>query len=86
MLVPVDFNRELEEYTQEGYRVLGLAYRDLPSRISYPKMQRLLREDVETDLCFLGLVVLENRLKPETTGVIALLRAANIRSIMVTGN
>ncbi|XP_054268548.1 polyamine-transporting ATPase 13A3 [Macrosteles quadrilineatus] len=84
--IPTDFSRQLEEYTQEGYRVLGVAYRDLPSRVSYPKMQRLSREEVETDLCFLGLVVLENRLKPQTNGVIAVLRAANIRTIMVTGD
>lgn len=84
--IPANFSRQLEEYTQEGYRVLGIAYRDLPARISYPKMQRLMREEVESDLCFLGLVVLENRLKPQTTGVIDLLRAANIRSIMVTGD
>uniref|UniRef100_A0A1B6M8G3 Cation-transporting P-type ATPase C-terminal domain-containing protein n=1 Tax=Graphocephala atropunctata TaxID=36148 RepID=A0A1B6M8G3_9HEMI len=84
--VPADFSRQLEEYTQEGYRVLGIAYRDLPSRISYPKMQRLMREEVEADLCFLGLVVLENRLKPQTTGVIDILRTANIRTIMVTGD
>lgn len=83
--VPSDFVSHLEEYTQEGYRVLGVAYRDLSSRLSYPKMQRLSREEVETDLCFLGLVVLENRLKPETTGIIAMLRGANIRTIMVTG-
>lgn len=48
-------------------------------------MQRLTREEVETDLCFLGLVVLENRLKPQTTGVISVLRGANIRTVMVTG-
>ncbi|XP_046673122.1 polyamine-transporting ATPase 13A3-like isoform X2 [Homalodisca vitripennis] len=84
--VPADFSRQLEEYTQEGYRVLGIAYRDLPPRISYPKMQRLTREEVEADLYFLGLVVLENRLKPQTTGVIDILRAAHIRTVMVTGD
>jgi len=45
-----------------------------------------LREEVETDLTFLGLIVLENRLKPETKGVIQVLKNADIRSIMVTGN
>lgn len=83
--VPSDFNYHLEQYTQKGYRVLGLAHRDLPGRISYPKMQRLLREEVEADLCFLGLVVLENRLKHQTKGVIDTLKHANIRTIMVTG-
>ena len=43
------------------------------------------REQVECDLTFLGLLVMENRLKPETTPVIRQLSEANIRTIMVTG-
>ena len=43
------------------------------------------REQVECDLTFLGLLVMENRLKPETTPVIQQLSEANIRTIMVTG-
>jgi cation-transporting ATPase 13A3/4/5 len=74
----------LEEYTQEGYRVLALAYRGLP-RVSYVKVQRIAREDVESNLIFLGLIIMENRLKPETTGVIGMLHNASIRTIMVTG-
>ncbi|RZF39245.1 hypothetical protein LSTR_LSTR010339 [Laodelphax striatellus] len=82
--VPDDFSKQLEEFTQEGYRVLGLAYRNLA--VTYHKACRLEREEIETDLCFLGLVVMENRLKPETTGVIKVLRDANIRTVMVTGD
>lgn len=48
-------------------------------------MQRLSREEAEADLVFLGLVVMENRLKPETSGVLGVLRDAQIRTIMVTG-
>ncbi|XP_014273142.1 polyamine-transporting ATPase 13A3 [Halyomorpha halys] len=84
--VPSDFETELEEYTREGYRVLGLAYKQFPSKLSYAKMQRLSREEAETDLVFLGLVVMENRLKPETSGVLHLLRDAKIRTVMVTGD
>ncbi|KAL1121979.1 hypothetical protein AAG570_003387, partial [Ranatra chinensis] len=84
--VPADFDRTLEEYTREGYRVLGVGYKDLPARLSYAKMQRLTREEVEGGLTFLGLVVMENRLKPQTTGVLQMLRDANIRTIMVTGD
>jgi cation-transporting ATPase 13A3/4/5 len=82
--VPTDMNSVLEEYTQEGYRVLALAYKGLP-RVSYVRVQRLLREDMESGLIFLGLIVMENRLKPETTGIISMLRNASIRTIMVTG-
>lgn len=82
--MPTDFNRTLEEYTEEGYRVLALAYKPL-EKLTYPKVQRMQREDAEQDLIMLGLVVLENKLKPETRGVIKELRQANIGTIMVTG-
>ena len=77
-------NFVLEEYTQEGYRVLALAYKGLP-RVKYVKVQRISREDAESDLIFLGLIIMENRLKPETTGIISILRNARIRNVMVTG-
>lgn len=38
------------------------------------------RSEVEKDLTFLGLLVMENRLKPETTPVIHQLGKANIRT------
>lgn len=43
------------------------------------------REEVESGLEFLGLLVMENRLKPETKPVLRELAAARIKSIMVTG-
>ena len=44
------------------------------------------RDTVEKDLEFLGLVVFENCLKPQTTLIIDELKSANIRTIMCTGN
>ena len=52
----------------------------------YVKIQRMQREEVECALQFIGLVIMENRLKPETSGVIRELRSAHIRTIMVTGD
>ena len=43
------------------------------------------REQLECDMVFLGLLILENRLKPETLPVIRTLKDASVRSIMVTG-
>ena len=47
--------------------------------------QQVDRDDVECNLQFLGLLVMENRLKLETKAVISQLRQANVRIIMVTG-
>ncbi|XP_056009039.1 polyamine-transporting ATPase 13A3-like isoform X2 [Ostrea edulis] len=84
--VPPDFHEKLMSYTQHGYRVIAMAWKELPSKINYVKVQRIQREQVEKDLIFLGLIVMENKLKPETTPVINELREANIRCIMVTGD
>ena len=43
------------------------------------------REVVEHDLVFAGLVVMQNRLKTQTTPIIATLSQANIRTVMITG-
>lgn len=43
------------------------------------------RVDVEADLQFLGLLVMKNQVKPESAGVISILRQALIRPVMVTG-
>jgi cation-transporting ATPase 13A3/4/5 len=41
---------------------------------------------VESDLHFLGFLVMQNKLKPVTTTVIKQLNEANIRTIMATGD
>ncbi|KAK7085699.1 hypothetical protein SK128_009333, partial [Halocaridina rubra] len=82
--VPANFSEELHQYTHQGYRVLALGWR--PLDLSYTKVQRINREEVECDLEFLGLLVMENRLKMETTPIITQLHQANIKTIMVTGD
>lgn len=44
------------------------------------------REQVESDLRFLGLIVFENKLKPGTTSAIHTLRNAHIGCRMITGD
>jgi cation-transporting ATPase 13A3/4/5 len=82
--LPRDFQQVLTAFTREGYRVIGVACR--PVDYSIVKIQRMEREKLERELEFLGLIVMENRLKPETCAVIGRLRAANIRTIMCTGD
>lgn len=44
------------------------------------------QEEVEQGLRFLGLVLLDNALRPDTTALIAELHEAGIRTVMVTGD
>uniref|UniRef100_A0A8D0HA81 Cation-transporting ATPase n=1 Tax=Sphenodon punctatus TaxID=8508 RepID=A0A8D0HA81_SPHPU len=81
--VPPSFASELHRYTTQGFRVIGLAYKTLqPGK----QAAGFTREEVESDLMFLGLLIMENRLKGETKPVLEELRAARIRSVMVTGD
>lgn len=84
--LPDNFSQQLSMYAKQGYRVIALAYKPLSTKVNYAKVQRLPRESVESDLEFLGFVVLENRLKPDTTEVIGALTKANIRTVMITGD
>ncbi|KAL2301167.1 hypothetical protein Nmel_011728, partial [Mimus melanotis] len=81
--VPSNFESKLLFYTAQGFRVIGLACKSLQGR-QLPAA--LTREDVESDLTFLGLLIMENRLKRETKPVLEELSAACIRSVMVTGD
>uniref|UniRef100_A0A669PQ23 ATPase 13A5 n=1 Tax=Phasianus colchicus TaxID=9054 RepID=A0A669PQ23_PHACC len=84
--VPSDFLEELKTYTSQGFRVIALAHKSLVPRKHNHVSFLLPREEVESGLEFLGLLVMENRLKPETKPVLQELAAARIRSIMVTGD
>ena len=83
--IPTDYTEILGFYTHKGYRVLACAYRPLPN-LSWMKAQKIKRDAVECDLNFLGLIVFENKLKRETTGVLDVLSRANIRQVICTGD
>lgn len=84
--LPRDFYEKLDVYARKGLRVIALAYKPLDKKLTYAKIQKVPRDTIECDLIFLGFVILENRLKPETTEIIRELTNANIRSVMVTGD
>ncbi|XP_073434756.1 probable cation-transporting ATPase 13A4 [Dendrobates tinctorius] len=83
--VPENFCSELQLYTTQGFREIGLAYKI----IQFTKdmdTETYTREEVESDLLFLGLLILENRLKPETIPVLKEITNASIRPVMITGD
>uniref|UniRef100_A0A4W4FIW7 Cation-transporting P-type ATPase N-terminal domain-containing protein n=1 Tax=Electrophorus electricus TaxID=8005 RepID=A0A4W4FIW7_ELEEL len=74
--MPQDFAEVLEDYTKQGFRVIALAHRRLESRLTWHR----------TNMEFLGLIIMQNKLKCETPGVLDVLRQAQIRTVMVTGD
>uniref|UniRef100_A0A670J3P7 Uncharacterized protein n=1 Tax=Podarcis muralis TaxID=64176 RepID=A0A670J3P7_PODMU len=84
--VPDTFSAVLESYTRRGLRVIALASRRLESKFTWHKIQHISRDVIECNMDFLGLVVLQNKLKPETVPILAELQRARIRLVMVTGD
>ncbi|XP_041030347.1 probable cation-transporting ATPase 13A4 isoform X1 [Carcharodon carcharias] len=83
--VPRSFSTELQRYTKQGFRVIGFAFKSLWNGRDIT-VANLKREDVESDLVFLGLLILENKLKPQTIPVLSELSNARIRTVMITGD
>ncbi len=84
--IPKDFHETLRRLTLRGFRVIALAHKKLPPEINWLKAQKMKRDKAESDLTFIGFLIMQNTLKPETTPVIEQLIAANIRTVMVTGD
>ncbi|KAH8376056.1 hypothetical protein KR093_011338, partial [Drosophila rubida] len=84
--IPDDYTQQLSMFAKRGFRIIALGFKALSPKVNYTKVQRVSRDDVENNLEFLGFVVLENRLKTDTTAVINSLNLANIRTIMITGD
>ncbi|XP_066203939.1 polyamine-transporting ATPase 13A3 isoform X2 [Saccopteryx leptura] len=84
--VPVDFEKVLEDYTKQGFRVIALAHRKLESKLTWHKVQNISRDTIENNMDFMGLIIMQNKLKQETPAVLEDLHKANIRTVMVTGD
>ncbi|XP_067322244.1 probable cation-transporting ATPase 13A5 [Anolis sagrei] len=83
--VPPSFQAELKSFTAQGFRVIALAHKALFLDAG-DSLSDLDRDELESGLTFLGLLVMENRLKGETRPVLEELREARIRTVMVTGD
>lgn len=70
-----------DQMAADGLRVLALAYRLFPE---HP--QKLTADEIETNLCFLGLVGLMDPPRPEAKAAVELCKSAGITPIMITGD
>ncbi|KAL4494291.1 hypothetical protein ABPG73_018810 [Tetrahymena malaccensis] len=82
--IPLNFHEVLDFYARKGFRILAFGVKVL--KMNQSQIQKLERDEVENDLTFAGLLIMENKLKPITTSIIEELQEANIRTIMVTGD
>ncbi|KAF2790819.1 hypothetical protein K505DRAFT_281902 [Melanomma pulvis-pyrius CBS 109.77] len=81
---PADYEDLLAYYTHRGFRVIACAAKTI--KVNWLKIQKMKREEAESDMDFVGFIIFENKLKPSTTPVIEELERANIRNVMCTGD
>ena len=80
-LVEEELLQRAESLAAEGYRVLGVAYRN------WPGMPAGVSPDVlESDLVFLGFVAAMDPPRPEAARAVARCQAAGIKAVMITGD
>jgi Ca2+-transporting ATPase len=72
---------QIDDFAAEGFRVLALAMRVLPSELG-----EFASENVEKDLTFLGLAALFDPPRPKIETAVKEARRAGMRVIMVTGD
>ncbi|KPJ00656.1 putative cation-transporting ATPase 13A3 [Papilio xuthus] len=82
--VSENLNEILSSYAEKGYRVIAMSTKIM--EVTFKQLQKMTRDEIECDLEFLGLVIMENRLKAATTGIIRELKEANIHVVMITGD
>ncbi|PWZ00513.1 putative ENA2-plasma membrane P-type ATPase [Testicularia cyperi] len=75
----------MEALASQGLRVLALAHRKLSSA-EVEQGEEVEREDIESDMIFLGLVGLYDPPRPETAGAVRRCKEAGITVRMLTGD
>jgi cation-transporting ATPase 13A3/4/5 len=77
--IPEDFDEKVNEYAQQGLRIIALASKS----VTDPNKTQ---SELEQDLDFLGLMMFDNPLKPSTKPIIDKLKFNNMNCKMITGD
>ncbi|MDD1743018.1 MAG: HAD-IC family P-type ATPase, partial [Methanomassiliicoccales archaeon] len=72
---------QIDAFAREAFRVLALAYRDLP-----PGITAYTTDSVETQLTFVGLVAIYDPPRAESAEAVRQARMAGVRVVMMTGD
>ncbi|TBU39485.1 endoplasmic reticulum Ca-transporting P-type ATPase [Dichomitus squalens] len=83
--VPKEYDETFKWYTRRGSRVLALGYKEMES-ISLDKINKLPRDQVESDLQFVGFLVFHCPLKPDAVETLKMLGDSSHRCVMITGD
>jgi predicted P-type ATPase len=82
--IPSNYTKICKKYSMEGYYVIACAAKNMHKIETL--VDNITRLETESNLIYIGLLLFENPLKEETFGTIDMLREANIRSLIITGD
>ncbi len=80
-----ELRKVIDEFAQQGYRVLGLGYRKLSSK-EMKHIEKLHEDDLEKGFTFLGFAGMIDPIREEVPQAIENCRTAGMRVIMITGD
>ncbi|KIJ62125.1 hypothetical protein HYDPIDRAFT_136644 [Hydnomerulius pinastri MD-312] len=83
--VPEWYDETYKWYTRRGSRVLALGSKEMDS-MSIDKINKLPREDVESNLAFAGFLVFHCPLKADAVETLKMLADSSHRCVMITGD
>ncbi|KJP88805.1 hypothetical protein AK88_01495 [Plasmodium fragile] len=79
------FKKKEQEYSKNGFYVIGLAFRIIYD-MSFEEILQLPREELEKDMRFLSLIMFSNYIKKDAELVIQTLKSSSIRPVILTGD
>ena len=82
--IPSNFNDILNKYAIKGFLILALGFKTI--KMSYVQSQQITREKAERRLIFLGLLIVQNKLKEETKPTLNILKQAGLKMVMAVGD
>ena len=80
--IPIDLDKQLQNFTSKGYRVLACSTKLLQQY--NPETDT--REKIEKEMTFLGLIVFQNQIKKDTKLIIDHLESSGCKLIIATGD
>ncbi|CAK9304704.1 unnamed protein product [Gordionus sp. m RMFG-2023] len=83
--IPNNFEEELDALTNCGYRVIACAHKTL-HHFKLTGVKKCSRTQIEKDMTFIGFLIFQNKLKPQSTPTLDVLNQAGLRTVMVTGD
>ncbi|EIW56082.1 endoplasmic reticulum Ca-transporting P-type ATPase [Trametes versicolor FP-101664 SS1] len=83
--VPEGYDDTYKWYTRRGSRVLALGFKEMDS-LTVDKINKLPRDQVESELQFAGFLVFHCPLKPDAVETLKMLGDSSHRCVMITGD